>query len=491
MKIERAPYQAWNRLFLISILVFILIVLLQKGYGQLGPGRVFLLNRSVNSFESSSGSDRKINNWLDLGYKYNYWRAGIRVEFHDPRNSLLYNDKITQRYIEFKKDWLRVRAGNSYERLGRGLVFHAFEIQSQTLDRTNQNVAIDRNIDGANINISLDKLEVTGIWGRPLRMFSSERGDPLGGGEIRFRPLPALLLGGTYLRLQTEDFRQNDFHVDMRSAEISLNLDAIDLYAELAQKRSSNTFSDPNGKAVYAAANYAGNTFGLSAEFKRYEDFSTVFNNPPALVKTHSFVLLNRHTHSLNANDEIDYQFEGYFSPNFNTMITLHASGADNLESDERRRFREYFIDSRNEWGDRLISRVLFDYSKDRPVGDLNRWTLATEVDHLLNDRDSILLDGQMQHIDNENSGKYWNMLGLLAFSRSPWITISTQYEHTTNVFADKSNWFSGILNLKIGQHHDVIFTLGSRPAGLVCSGGICFQVPEFEGLELRWNARF
>ncbi len=471
-------------------------------FAQIGPGTPYLLNRWVSSVEPSSAeADREINNWLDVGYKYIYWRAGLRVEFHDPRNPEVYNDKITQRYVMFKKDWLRIRAGNFYERLGRGLVFHAFEIQSQTLNRTDENIAIDRNIDGANIKLSFDNVDVTAIWGQPLKMFSSDRGDALGGGEVRFRPFSALLLGGTFLKFSDEFLAgvvglERKIDLELSSLQVGLNLGSIDLYTEISQKKSADESAIPNGNAVYAAANYSGDSFGLSAEFKRYEDFKTDFNNPPALVKTHSFVLLNRHTHSLNAKDEIGYQFESYFSPNPSTTITLHASGADNLENNERLRFREYFFESRQEWGEQAISRVLIDYSKDRLLGDLNRWTFASEVDYFLNDRNSLLFDAQLQNIDNENNlnGKYWNMLGLLAFSRSPFMTLSAQFEHTTNPPSEnskKTNWFSGTLNLKVGQHHDVILTAGSRPAGLVCSGGICFQVPEFEGVEVRWNARF
>ena len=468
-------------------------------FTQIGPGTPYLLNRWLSSVEPSTAeTDREINNWLDVGYKYSYWRAGLRVEFHDPRNPEVYNDKITQRYVMFKKDWLRIRAGSFYERLGRGLVFHAFEIQSQTLNRTDENIAIDRNIDGANIKLSFDNVDVTGIWGRPLKMFSSDRGHALGGGEVRFRPFSALLLGGTFLRF-SDDFLagvaglERKIDLELSSLQVGLSLGSIDLHTEISQKKSADESAIPSGNALYATANYSGDSFGLSAEFKRYEDFNTDFNNPPALVKTHSFTLLNRHTHSLNPNDEIGYQFESYFSPNLSTTITLHASGADNLENNERQRFREYFFESRQEWGEQAISRVLIDYSKDRLLGDLNRWTFASEVDYLLNDRNSLLFDAQLQNIDNENNlnGKYWNMLGLLAFSRSPFMTLSAQYEHTTNAFSGKSNWFSGTLNLKVGQHHDVILTAGSRPAGLVCSGGICFQVPEFAGVELRWNARF
>lgn len=113
------------------------------------------------------------------------------------------------------------------------------------------------------------------------------------------------------------------------------------------------------------------------------------------------------------------------------------------------------------------------------------------EVDYLLDDRNSILLDGQIQRIENENSGQYWNYFWLLAFSRSPWITISFQSEWTTNSTASRRNWITGVLSLKIDQHHDFLSTVGARPAGLVCSGGICFFVPEFEGVEVRWNVRY
>jgi hypothetical protein len=459
-------------------------------HAQIGPGKFYLTNRFAGALKSES-RERFMNNWLDLDYRHAGFTAGMRFELHDPANAALYNEHITQRYFEYKKDWFKLRAGNFYERLGRGLVFHAFEIQSETLDRTSQNVAIDRNIDGVNLKIALEKIEATAIYGAPLKMLSSARGEALGGGEIRLRPFAALMLGGTFLRSPSKDFRGSSFDLDLRAAEAGLNWNELDLYVEWAQKRSTNTLADPNGEALYASANYARGIFGLSAEWKRYEKFRAIFNNPPALVKTHSFTLLNRHTHSLNADDETGYQFESFISPSARTTLTLHASGADNRARSERRRFREFFLESRNEWSARLTSRVLLDYSQDRPVGDLKRWTLAAEADYLLGEKNSVLFDGQFQNIENENSGRYWNYLGIAAFSRSPWLTLSAQYERTTNRFSAQKNWLAGVLNLKLGEHHDFILTAGARPAGLLCSGGVCFQVPEFEGVELRWNFRY
>jgi len=50
-------------------------------FTQIGPGTPYLLNRWVSSVEPSTAeTDREINNWLDVGYKYSYWRAGLDTD---------------------------------------------------------------------------------------------------------------------------------------------------------------------------------------------------------------------------------------------------------------------------------------------------------------------------------------------------------------------------------------------------------------------------
>ncbi len=443
----------------------------------------------INTVDDNS-NENEFNNWLNFEYNYSSFSTGFRFEAHDPENENVYSNDFSQRFLEYRNDWLKLRVGNFYERFGRGIIFHTFEIQSQTLDRTEQNFIIDRNIDGVNLHIATDNLEVKGIFGKPLKMLSSERGRSLGGGEIQYRPAYWLLLGGTYLNSSTDDFLGGTIDFDISSAELGLNIGLFDIYTEIAHSKSSQPDLQSDGDALYVNATYSGEYFGLSADMKRYENFSTIFNNPPALVKTHSFTLLNRHTHSLNAKDETGFQFEGYMSPTDKSTFTIHASGSDNIERNDRRRFREYFIQNRQEWGDNWISRVLVDYSKDRPVGDLNRWTLATEVDYFFQGLNSIVTDFQVQSIDNENSGKHWNYLGVFAFSRAPRFTATLQSEWTTDETSLRSNWTAGILSLKIMQQNDLLLTLGARPPGIVCSGGICTFVPEFEGFEARWNFR-
>jgi hypothetical protein len=53
-----------------------------------------------------------------------------------------------------------------------------------------------------------------------------------------------------------------------------------------------------------------GWTAGASWEFKDYQNFELAVNEPPTLVREHSFALLNRSTHVLQPSQERGTQFE-------------------------------------------------------------------------------------------------------------------------------------------------------------------------------------
>jgi len=466
----------------------LITVLSSPARSQPGPGKLSVSNRWISTRDADA-SRTELSNWLDVLYRYESWRGGFRLEGHDPNLSAARGDRFSQRYLEFSDSGIKIRAGNFYERLGRGLVFHAYEIQNQVVGGIEQTLSIDRNIDGVNAKLVLDRLDVTAIWGRPIEPGPGIRGSALGGGEIRFFPSRALTLGATYLRSRPTDVFDEAFSLDLSSFELNLSTDAADLYVEFARKESSRPVSEPHGRAFYAALSVSGEVLGLSAEFKRYRKFLTPFNNPPSLVRTHNFVLLNRHTHTLNVDDETGFQTETYYYPNDRLNFTLHASGAESLDDNPRRRFREYFVEMEFDW-ERSRLRALLDYSQDRPVGDLRRWTGAFELEREVDRVNSVLGNLQIQQIRNENSGTHETLFLLMSYSRSPWLTVSVQNEWSNRPDSPRDYWLSGILNLKVGQHHDFLFTLGSQPAGLVCSGGICFFVPDFRGASLRWNAR-
>ena len=62
--------------------------------------------------------------------------------------------------------------------------------------------------------------------------------------------------------------------------------------------------------ALYAATNLIAGPLAISAEWKDYQRFRLGTNDPPSLVREHTFALLNRATHVLMADDEHGFQVE-------------------------------------------------------------------------------------------------------------------------------------------------------------------------------------
>jgi hypothetical protein len=436
---------------------------------------------------ADKNKEESFDNWLDVDYTLDNFLTGLRVELHQPSNPTNSVESISQRYFQFHKDWLKIRVGNFYKRLGKGLIFQAFEMQNIALDRIQQSFVVDRNVDGLLMEISSDLLDINLLSGKPLWTKS----DIVRGGELQCHPYDWALLGGSYLRINSND-NQGQFKTELASGQVGLSLSNIEVYVEYAKKRVPSDKFLKNGKALYLSSNIYGSNFGLSFEYKDYRDFAQPLNNPPTLVKQHFLTLLNRHTHTIFADDEIGFQIETVFTPWTSTSFIANLSRSGNHDGDELYKFQEIYSEVKQEIVEKFAARFVYDQSFDRLVGDKDRKTSALELDYFIDKHNSLLLDIQVQRIEKSTGNlKYNNQLFLLAYSRSPFLTIGFQYEHTTDNSSDRKEWLAGTLNIKLGQSHDLFVTYGQRRAGLVCSGGYCQLVPEFKGLELRLNSRF
>ena len=79
---------------------------------------------------ADKNKEESFDNWLDVDYTLDNFLTGLRVELHQPSNPANSVESISQRYFQFHKDWLKIRVGNFYKRLGKGLIFQAFEMQN-------------------------------------------------------------------------------------------------------------------------------------------------------------------------------------------------------------------------------------------------------------------------------------------------------------------------------------------------------------------------
>ncbi len=444
-----------------------------------------------NRMEYRYGADDKseeFNNWLDVDYTLDNFTTGLRVEWLHSSRLAFNQESISQRYFQYEKDGVKVRLGNFYKRLGKGLIFHAFEMRNIALDRVQQSFVVDRNVDGMLIELMQNRYDVSLLSGRPVWM----NGENVRGGEAKVRPFTFAEMGFSYLRVNGSSMN-DESRTELRSGQLGLTFSRIDINAEYATRSAPTKLphAEP-GKAMYIATNFFGDTYGLSLEYKDYDEFFVKYNNPPTLVREHFVTLLNRHTHVANTRDEVGYQGELYFSPTPVSSMVLHISKGSNHDNDEFSRYQEMYAEWRQLLGQQLDVRLMADHGYDKAVGDKRRITAATELDYYLDAMHSVLLDVQTQKIEKSFADlTVNNYLILIAFSRSSIGTISLQYEKTDDKFLENKSWSSVNLSLQINQQHELFITYGKRRAGLVCSGGYCQIVPEFEGWEIRLNSRF
>ncbi|MBN2013091.1 hypothetical protein JW960_27420 [candidate division KSB1 bacterium] len=470
----------------IQFTCLILLLLSTVSFSNVNNVQFQASNRMEYRLEDKTKNET-FNDWLDVDYSIDYFTTGLRVEKHQPSpysgNSA---DQISQRYFQFQKDGVKLRVGNFYRRLGKGIIFQSFELRNVALDRIQQSFVLDRNVDGLLLEISKPTYDAALFSGKPVWL----NGDIVRGGEMQYHVFDRILVGGSYLRVNSTDF-DGDFHTELRSGQMGFSLANMDIYAEYAKKQAPIDRATP-GEAFYLSTNLYGSNFGISFEYKDYDQFLLPFNNPPTLVKEHFVTLLNRHTHAIYANDEVGFQFEAVYSPWESTSFTGNFAQSGNHAGDDIFKFQELYGEWKQYIGEKLATRLMADDSFDKIVGDKSRKTAAAEVDFFINERHSILLDVQLQSIEKTYGDiKYNNQLFIVAYSIAPAITAGIQFEHTTDDASKEKNWTTVNLIIKINQNHDLFVTYGGRRAGLVCSGGYCQRLPEFKGLEIRLNSRF
>ena len=88
---------------------------------------------------------------------------------------------------------------------------------------------------------------------------------------------------------------------------------------------------------------------------------------------------------------------------------------------------------------------------------------------------------------------EYRERIAAVSWGRSPWLNLTVSYEDTTeeDVDSDRDSWVTVFAEVAVANGHDVILSAGSERGGWKCTGGVCFFEPEFEGLKVKWVARF
>ena len=440
--------------------------------------------------------------WFDTRLFYGDWEASARLRVHEATGILgdLPFEDIDRRHLAMVRPDLEVLAGNYYTTFGNGIILRTVEQRFVSLNRVNRPLQLDRNLDGVRLRAERGPLRVVLVSGTPKQQEISPLGiaaegtsnDLLQGGEaVAFSQFGEL--GFAYLQSDMVDssvvnvFRRFE---DLVSYRGRFTLGPVTGEAEYAEQRPRSP-GEAKGQARYARVEGAMGSLGWTLEGKSYRDFGFLHNQPPTLVRTHESVLLNRGTHVLLSDDERGIQGEFIYSPSIDSSVLLNLAGSEGAVN-EGRDFREVYVEGRAESHSLGAARIGLDWSRDltKFPGIEDRWTVALELERFLNAENAIILDIELQSSDTI-LGQTTQQLLQLGFSRAGKWTVTLAGEHGNDRTLEKRDWLFATFDIRVSDRHDLTLGYGTRPAGIICSGGFCFESPAFDGAEFRLLSRF
>ncbi len=487
----------------------------------------------TNLFEGQSGNypksyaGRGPANRLDaydqvnLMYAFPGGIAGLRYETDRNSEDQYPYEGLTERFLDWNDDRYRVRVGNFYSILGRGLIQRAFELNGVVLDQRfpRSRFGPSRDVDGVLAEATLGPVSATLLSGAPNGGESSLAGEELGfvrhAGQVNGAQLATMVargarVGAAYLRMKAGLGQQElgTGFVDLDAMRlVGIRSVALPLYAEYAQ--ADRSFGDwwsfstreRTPHALYTSANLITGPVTFAVEWKDYSRFRLGVNDPPSLVREHAQVLLNRSTHVLVADREQGFQFEGSYTPSDWAAVTTNWSRSDGAGA---RRFEERFV----EWraaprrAERWEATAFYDRSWDELISISDRRTVGIAATVRVLRAWSGTLDMQRQTARRETAGApeaFEDLYLAGTVARADFGSAAVTWTRTTDplelsraVPGNRPIHLVGaVLDARLGPGHEAILFFGRRRGGLACTAGTCYEVQAFEGAELRVLSRF
>ncbi|MBQ1200619.1 MAG: hypothetical protein IIX59_01435 [Alistipes sp.] len=483
------------------------------------------------------------NNYLKLDYYHGKFSAGIQGEAYMPVLQGYPTDltkvALTNYYAQWVDDSFSVTAGTFYEQFGSGLLFRAYE------DRT---LGMNNALTGARFTYNYkDIVALKAIWGMP-RLGMKFTDTQVRGGDISFAISNLVGWKATHLAVEGSVInRYEAISADLKeeggkpsstgfSGRVNFEHKGFVVrgeYIDAGERHYPNGaydgVNDPridlikNGNAQLVELGYSGHGLGVNVTARRleYMDMPTVYRNTstanalnyiPALTAQYSYLLMNLNPYivqpstllgSYIAPGEIGGQVDIYYNVarrtklggkrgmklglNYSTYWSLAAdrsAKADNLlwqsinftlEKQITRKFKLNFLYSFQEYND---SHGVNNYTwkSNIFVADmLYKWTptLSTRL--------------ELQYLLSKDDDKDW-MAALAEVNFAPhWsLYVSDMYNHgKTNLHY----YNAGVSYTK--SRTRIQLSYGRNRAGVVCSGGVCRNIPAYTGANLMITTSF
>jgi hypothetical protein len=340
---------------------------------------------------------------------------------------------------------------------------------------------------------------VQALYGKPLnnvfptnQSFENRRTDNIGALYIDYN-LKGQILGGGLMHAANE-FDNNLLGMFTASGSAT---GSISYYGEfstqLATFNSEKAVIDKR-YAAYLNLNIAFGSGGISAEYKYYHNFllGAGFNEPPALVKEHIYRVLNRSTHVMQPQNESGYQVEAFFQIGEASMLTLNNALAIN-NFGQKFIFQEYFAEYATTVSTKHHLKLFADYAEDPFKSERTRISLGAYAEWRLQKQSGLQTEIELQTFQRNND-QVQNLAGYIGYSYKSKLNAGIITEISSDPFLTENGhriWVGFNGKYKLNNTNTLILFAGKRRGGPACNSGVCYEVLDFEGVELRLTSRW
>lgn len=317
------------------VLCLLLLPISAKAQGTVNVSVSNFLRYGVGKEVVSSVSTKRdyVENLTETKISFREFLVGFRLLYDAPPEYGVEFVGIKKRYLEFRRDNLYIRAGDSFSLYGRGLALNLFESRALAYDTGIDGIKMEYHTKFAKLNLTGGNLSYVDILN-----LTRKESYKLRAGSVEIMPMREFSLGMNFVSgkyeppTNTSPYQPARFDIPEYFGRVRIA--DIDLYASYAEKRTAltvlgDTTGTHKGTAFYGSASYTAESFGISFEYKDYRfaitgplergdpNFSKrafAFQNPPIVHKEHSFTLLTRYPHVIDFNDEVGYQVDVFYT---------------------------------------------------------------------------------------------------------------------------------------------------------------------------------
>jgi len=481
-------------------LLYLLFLISYSTFGQFSGTNLFesQYGQIPNDFSNFSST---YNRTL-LNYTYNNFKAGLTLEnYYTPYQDRNYT-RLTQGSLQYTSKRINVRLGSYQETIGRGLLLRSFEIPGAILEDLSyrSRYYFQRDIFGFNTTLKLKNSTTKIIYGKPLNnVFPPNQDQSLRRTDEIFAVYSDYNFYNQTLGASVLNVKNTSGNQLLGMTTISGKLSSVfSYYFEGAKEIGDNNFSDFSSTATYA---YYGNlnlnfeNLGISLEGKNYNNFiiGSGINEPPALIKEHTYKTLNRSTHVAQPLNESGYQVEAFYTLANASIITFNHAVAINNLVNKKFIFEEYFTEYSFSIKDKHDVKIFADYAIDPLKQEENRISLGAYFDWKSSKKSSLKTEFEFQTFER-NGISTQNYVVVAGYSyQSKWI-INLVSEISNDQFLTSNplkSWLGCNLKYQVNNKNNIALFGGQRRGGPACNAGICYEVLDFKGIEARWNYRF